>query len=189
MIVLYSLCDRIMEFGAGRIKDHVGEHIRTIMTESNLSINEDDRSVVGLYQRYIFAYVLASKANDVSLLMELLFEDSLDPTGGWETQILDDGIDISTYQIKNGLPVSSLQTDAFAKTFSAAQVLPFCYGDDEQHQKAMEVIANLFTTEQETLTGLYGVMLDLMPGEYSTYYGDDYHNLVVSCHATLPQFG
>lgn len=183
---LYDMLDIVKGYGVEKLYEHVREHIYQIVDKSHLNFVETDEAVTSLYQKYAFAYALATKARSVDTLVDLLFEDTHDPVGNWQVQE-DKGLDAIIDNLTK--PMLFITQDEFALETDSLQTFPNSYGTDEQHQLAMQVVLDLFTTEMETQTGLFALFDSLLPGEMQRYFGDDYFNLVVECDAIIPQLG
>jgi len=183
---LYDMLDIVKGYGVDKLYEHVREHIYKIVDRSQLNFVETDEAVVNLYQKYAFAYAIATKARCVDTLVDLLFEDTHDPIGNWQVQE-DKGLNEIIDNLSK--PMLFVTQDEFALETDSLQTFPNSYGSDEQHLQAMQEVLELFTTEMESQTGLFALFDSLLPGEMERYFGDDYFNLVVVCNANVSQLG
>jgi hypothetical protein len=187
MIYAYDVMDVIKNYGISKFYEQVREHICTIVQRSEISFVETDIAVQELYQKYTLAYVVATKARSIDLLVELLFEDSHDPIGNWNTvheKSIDD-LNVMTAIDNLTKNVSAVSTDAFTLETDSLQVFPNSYGGDDNQQMAFQAVCGIFSEEMENQTGLFGLINQLMPGTFNRYVGDDYFNAVVMCDAPV----
>lgn len=185
----YDLMESVKSYGIEKFYEAVREHVCVITEKSGLSFVETDAAITGVYQKYTLAYAIATKARDINVLVDLLFEDSHDPIGNWEVKhekaidelnVLD-----AIENLSRSVPAVSM--DEFTLDADSLQVFPNSYGTDEEQRLAFQAVCDLFMMEMETQTGLFGLLDQMLAGDYSHYVGDDYFTAVVICNAPISQ--
>ncbi|QVW56166.1 hypothetical protein pEaSNUABM6_00030 [Erwinia phage pEa_SNUABM_6] len=189
MKVFYDVSARVVEFGSTRFYEHIREHIANILEECALEVSgETVDNLYHLYQRYAMAYTIGVTARNAGKFLEYLMEEITE--GEEDSYALE--TDRSAYELRQqGFQLdrsfSDLVVDEMPRVTSVFSQFPGCTGDQEEHEKALNMAAALFINETSTdLTGLASVIGSVCPGKYIEHYGDDFKGLVVVCeHETI----
>lgn len=187
MIVYYDATERVDEYGKAKFYEVVREHIAEIFERSGLEITGSelhgtDKSIIEIYQRYAYAFVIGVLMGDVTQFRDNFYDEFTDPIGMWKS-VEDRSGELLLSQghvlTKNAGP--AVIHDEEGEFTWGEVVIPNTTGSAEQHTLGRNVAEALFLNEMGTQSGLAGLVRQLYPGRYLNHYGDDFKGLVVVC--------
>lgn len=190
MKMYYMVDDVIQHYGPEMFYTAIRGVICDVLAGSELEI--DDFAVGELYQRFGFAWIIATKANDPSLIHELMLETTYETNDAGEMiEVVSFLNTVGTMEqhyaaaalahgiFQNGIVSKSAIADMLKSVAPMRNYNAISTTDD--HYKTILALYSGLKNESSESAMLCALIESLFPGKLLTYYGDDYTGSVLVC--------